>query len=103
MQVRFRSLVKSTSAEAALSVIVAMTDISAISVIAQTAPVQNPDMADNPLLSESSLPYDSPPFDKVKDEHFEPVIEADMDEELNAGKAVANIPGKPVFDNTIVA
>src|SRR5205823_3623247 len=55
MQVRFRSLVKSTSAEAALSVIVAMTHIAAISVIAQTSPVQNPNMADNPLLSEIAL------------------------------------------------
>src|SRR5216110_2807729 len=103
MQVRFRSLVKSTSAEAALSVIVAMTHIAAISVIAQTSPVQNPDMADNPLLSESSLPYHIPPFDKIKDEHFEPAIEAGMREELNEVEAVANNSAKPIFDNTIVA
>src|SRR5438477_8909006 len=103
MQVRFRSLVKSTSAEAALSVIVAMTHIAAISVIAQTSPVQNPDMADNPLLSESSLPYHIPPFDKIKDEHFEPAIEAGMREELNEVEAVANNSEKPIFDNTIVA
>src|SRR5213082_3085869 len=103
MQVRFRSLVKSTSAEAALSVIVAMTHIAAISVIAQTSPVQNPDMADNPLLSESSLPYHIPPFDKIKDEHFEPAIEAGMREELNEVEAVANNSEKATFDNTIVA
>src|SRR5881409_211111 len=103
MQVRFRSLVKSTSAEAALSVIVAMTHIAAISVIAQTSPVQNPNMADNPLLSESSLPYHIPPFDKIKDEHFEPAIEAGMREELNEVEAVANNSEKPIFDNTIVA
>src|SRR5438552_3145421 len=103
MQVRFRSLVKSTSAEAALSVIVAMTHIAAISVIAQTSPVQNPDMADNPLLSESSLPYHIPPFDKIKDEHFEPAIEAGMREELNEVEAVANNSEKPTFENTIVA
>src|SRR5213082_2130377 len=103
MQVRFRSLVKSTSAEAALSVIVAMTHIAAISVIAQTSPVQNPDMADNPLLSESSLPYHIPPFDKIKDEHFEPAIEAGMREQLNEVEAVANNSEKPIFDNTIVA
>ena len=74
MQVRFRSLVKSTSAEAALSVIVAMTHIAAISVIAQTSPVQNSNIADNPFLAESSLPYHVPPFDKIKDEHFVPAI-----------------------------
>src|SRR5213595_454386 len=103
MQVRFRSLVKSTSAEAALSVIVAMTHIAAISVIAQTSPVQNPDMADNPLLSESSLPYHIPPFDKIKDEHFEPAIEEGMRQQLNEVEAVANSSEKPIFDNTVVA
>jgi len=67
MHVRFYSLAKSTSAEAALGVIVAMTHIAAISVIAQTSSVQDPNMADNPLLTESSLPYHIPPFDKIKD------------------------------------
>src|SRR5881227_2359075 len=99
----FRSLVKSTSAEATLSLIVAMTHIAAISVIAQTSPVQNPNMADNPLLSESSLPYHIPPFDKIKDEHFEPAIEAGMREEVKEVEAVANNSEKPTFDNTIVA
>ncbi|PYK12698.1 MAG: dipeptidyl carboxypeptidase II [Verrucomicrobia bacterium] len=99
----FRSLVKSTSAEATLSLIVAVTHIAAISVIAQTSPVQNPNMADNPLLSESSLPYHIPPFDKIKDEHFEPAIEAGMREELKEVEGVANDSEKPTFDNTIVA
>src|SRR6267378_4151763 len=103
MHVRFRSLVKSTSAEAALGVIVAMTHIAAISVIAQTSPAQNPDMADNPLLTESSLPYHIPPFDKIKDEHFPPAIAAGMREQLQEVEAVANNSEKPTFDNTIVA
>jgi peptidyl-dipeptidase Dcp len=103
MHVRFRSLVKSTSAEAALGVVVAMTHIAAISVIAQTSPVQNPNMADNPLVTESSLPYHTPPFDKIKDEHFPPAIEAGMREELQEVESVANNSEKPTFDNTIVA
>jgi peptidyl-dipeptidase Dcp len=103
MHVRFRSLVKSTSAEAALGVIVAMTHIAAISVIAQTSPVENPNTADNPLLTESSLPYHTPPFDKIKDEHFVPAIEAGMREQLKEVEAVANNSETPTFDNTIVA
>jgi len=103
MHVRFRSLVKSTSAKAALGVIVAMTHIAAISVIAQTSPVQNPDMADNPLLTESSLPYHIPPFDKIKDEHFPPAIAAGMREQLQEVEVVASNSEKPTFDNTIVA
>src|SRR4029077_17243880 len=102
MHLCFRSLVKSTSADTALSVIVAMTHITAISVIAQTSPVQNPNMADNPLLTESSLPYHIPPFDKIKDDHYEPAIEAGMREELKEVESVANNSEKPTFDNTIV-
>jgi peptidyl-dipeptidase Dcp len=103
MHVRFRSLVKSTSAHLALGVIVAMTHIAAISVIAQTSPVQNSNVADNPLLTESSLPYHIPPFDKIKNEHFAPAIEEGMREELKEVEAVADNSEKPTFDNTIVA
>src|SRR5580700_8644125 len=103
MHLCFRSLVKSTSADTALSVIVAMTHIAAISVIAQTSPVQNSNITENPLLTESSLPYHVPPFDKIKDEHFAPAIEAGMREQLKEVESVANNSEKPTFDNTIVA
>ncbi len=29
----------------------------------------------NPLLKASTLPYQLPPFDKIKDEHFQPALE----------------------------
>ena len=82
MHVRFCSLVKSASPDAVIGIIMAMTHIAAISVIAQTSPVQNSNSADNPLLAESSLPYHIPPFDKIKDEYFVPAIEAGMREQL---------------------
>src|SRR5882672_3056538 len=103
MYVPFYSLVKLTSAGAVLGIIVAMAHITAISVIAQTSPVQNPNIADNPFLTESSLPYHVPPFDKIKDEHFAPAIEAGMRDQLKEVEAVANDSEKPTFDNTIVA
>jgi peptidyl-dipeptidase Dcp len=103
MQVRFYSLVKSIFAEATLGVILVITHIAAISVIAQTSPVKNSNIADNPLLTESSLPYHVPPFDKIKDEHFVPAIEQGMRDELKEVEAVANNPQKPTLDNTIVA
>jgi peptidyl-dipeptidase Dcp len=103
MHVRFRSLVKSKSADLALGVIVAITHLTGISVIAQPSPVQNPNIADNPLLTESSLPYHSPPFDKIKDEHFVPAIEAGMREQLKEIEPIAKSSEKATFDNTIVA
>src|SRR5438046_9077715 len=70
---------------------------------AQLTAVCAADLKDNPLLTESSLPYQIPPFDKIKDEHFEPAVEAGMREELKEVEAVANNSEKPTFDNTIVA
>src|SRR5204862_3104421 len=53
--------------------------------------------------SESSLPYHVPPFDKIKNEHFAPAMEAGMREQLKEVEVVANNSEKPTFDNTIVA
>src|SRR3989454_11725387 len=58
---------------------------------------------DNPLLVESTLPYHAPPFDKIKDEHFAPAIEAGMREQLKEVDVVANNSEKPTFDDTVVA
>jgi peptidyl-dipeptidase Dcp len=71
---------------------------------AQITAVFAADVTDsNPLLSESTLPYHVPPFDKIKDEHFAPAIEAGMREQLKEVDRVANNLEKPTFDNTVVA
>ncbi len=59
--------------------------------------------ATNPLLTESALPYHVPPFDKIKDEHFTPAIEAGMREQLKEVDVVANNSEIPTLDNTVVA
>src|SRR6058998_3505566 len=58
---------------------------------------------DNPLLKESALPYHYPPFDKIKDAHFVPAVEAGMREQLKEVDVVANNSEKPAFENTVVA
>src|SRR6266496_2943979 len=58
---------------------------------------------DNPLLVESTLPYHAPPFDKIKDEHFVPAIEAGMREQLKEIEPIASSSDKATFENTIVA
>jgi peptidyl-dipeptidase Dcp len=60
-------------------------------------------MTDNPLFSESSLPYRSPPFDKIKEEHFPPAFEKGMADQLKEVEAIAANKEKPTFENTIVA
>lgn len=63
----------------------------------------DPSMTDNPLLKESSLPYQFPPFDRIQDAHFLPALEAGMAEHLQEITAIADRTADPTFENTIVA
>src|ERR1051325_2204812 len=49
---------------------------------AQITAVRAADSNDNPLTTESALPYHYPAFDKIKDEQFVPAMEAGMSEQL---------------------
>ena len=75
--------------------------IAAIAVAAEKN--SSPMPADNPFLSESSLPYCLPPFDKIKDDQFVPATEAGMQEQLKEVDAIAANADKATFDNTVVA
>ncbi len=58
---------------------------------------------DNPLLAAYDTPYEVPPFDLIKDEHFRPAIREAIhihDAEVNT---IANSHEKPDFKNTIEA
>ncbi|MBL0029208.1 MAG: M3 family metallopeptidase [Rhodanobacteraceae bacterium] len=59
--------------------------------------------AANPLLKPSTLEYQFPPFDQIKDEHYLPAIEQGMREQLAEVAAIATQKEAPSFDNTIVA
>src|SRR5438477_2032825 len=87
--------------------ILAAVQITSTSLTAEKPPVKSapspPTAGDNPLLVESTLPYHAPPFDKIKDEHFVPAIEAGMREQLKEVDGIAASSEKPTFDNTIVA
>jgi peptidyl-dipeptidase Dcp len=57
----------------------------------------------NPFYAQSTLPFQAPPFDKIKDEDYQPAIEAGMAEELKEMEAIADNPAPPTFENTLVA
>ncbi len=57
----------------------------------------------NPFYAPSTLPFQAPPFDKIKDSDYQPAIEAGMAEELKEVKAIAENPEPPTFENTLVA
>ena len=57
----------------------------------------------NPLLVKYKTPFETPPFDKIKTEHYEPAFEEgikQLDEEV---KAIASNPKPATFQNTIEA
>jgi len=66
-----------------------------------TPPTPSPPM--NPFLEASPLLYQAPPFDHVRDDDYEPAIDAGMAQQLAQVAAIANQPDPPTFDNTIVA
>src|SRR2546429_7188850 len=70
---------------------------------AQITAVSAATSADNPLLTESALPFHYPPFDKIKDGDFAPAMDAGMREQLKEIEPIANSSEKSTFDNTVVA
>ena len=67
---------------------------------AQTATTFGPS---NPFYAPSTLPFQAPPFDKIKDSDYQPAIEAGMAQQLKEIQAIADNPAPPTFENTFVA
>src|SRR5579872_7059855 len=57
----------------------------------------------NPFYAPSALPFQAPPFDKIKDADYQPAIEAGMAQQRKEIQAIADNPAPPTFENTIVA
>ena len=57
----------------------------------------------NPFYAKSTLPFQAPPFDKIKDSDYQPAIEAGMAEQLKEMRAIADDPAAPTVENTVVA
>ena len=57
----------------------------------------------NPFDAASPLPFQAPPFDKIKDSDYQPAIEAGMAQQRAEVRAIADNPAPPTFENTMVA
>jgi peptidyl-dipeptidase Dcp len=57
----------------------------------------------NPFYAPSTLPFQAPPFDKIKDSDYQPALEAGMAQQLVEIQAIVNNPEPPTFENTLVA
>ncbi len=58
---------------------------------------------DNPFFSEYTTPFQTPPFDKIKIEHYLPAFEEGIKIKRAELDAIINNPDKPTFENTIEA
>ena len=59
--------------------------------------------ASNPFAKPSTLPFEYPAFDKIKNEHFAPAYAEGMRQQAAEIDAIANNKAAPTFENTIVA
>ena len=60
-------------------------------------------MTDNPLLQQWNTPFEIPPFDQIKDEHFGPAFEEAFVQARAAVDAITGGGDAPTFANTIEA
>ncbi len=57
----------------------------------------------NPFFTRSTLPFQAPPFDKIRDGDYKPAMEKGMAERLAEVDKIADNPNPPTFENTYVA
>jgi peptidyl-dipeptidase Dcp len=56
---------------------------------------------ENPFYCDWDTPFEVPPFDQIKFEHFKPAFLKGMEEEMAEVNAIINNNEEPTFDNTI--
>ena len=59
-------------------------------------------VAPNPFLSEYTTPFQVPPFDQIKNEHYMPAFETGIAEQQAEVDAIVNNAETPTFENTIL-
>ncbi|WP_067686095.1 M3 family metallopeptidase [Nocardia jejuensis] len=60
-------------------------------------------MTSNPFFERSTLPFQLPPFARIRAEHYLPAFERGMAEQLAEIAAITALDGEPTFDDTVVA
>ncbi len=88
---------------ARLLFVAAATAMTALGAAATKVAGTTPMAADNPFARQSPLPFEMPPFGRIRDADYAPAFEAGMREQLKEVAAIAHNAQPPTFENTIVA
>lgn len=59
--------------------------------------------SDNPLLSNWNTPHQTPPFSRIRSEHYVPALHVALQEAERAVQEIAGRPEPPTFENSVVA
>ncbi|WP_410211765.1 peptidyl-dipeptidase Dcp [Aquirhabdus sp.] len=74
---------------------------------AETAPVTQAatkaKLSTNPFFAPSTLPFQAPDFNQIKEADYLPAIEKGMKLQLGEVNKIANNPAAPTFDNTFIS
>ena len=57
----------------------------------------------NPFYQEWKTPYGTPPFDKIKQDHYLPAFKQGIEEQNKEIAAILNSDEEPTFENTVEA
>jgi peptidyl-dipeptidase Dcp len=57
----------------------------------------------NPLLTDYGTPFETPPFDRIRNEHFLPAFKEAMEQESSEADRIVDSREQPTFQNTIEA
>lgn len=66
-------------------------------------PAPDAALADNPFMKKSTLQYQAPEFDKIKDAHFKPAFDYGMKVQMAEIDQIANNSAPATFENTLLA
>ena len=69
----------------------------------EAKPASSSSTADNPLFSAWTSPFETPPFDRIKNEHFKPAITEGIKRHNEEIKAIAENTDSATFANTLEA
>lgn len=76
---------------------------ASVSLLVACGQSKNENDMTNPFFEAYNTPFEVPPFDKIKNEHFAPALREGMNQQQLEIDAIVNNPDDPTFENTIEA
>lgn len=78
--------------------------LSSVLLLASRQPERSsPPQQENPFFAPYQTPFETPPFDRIRNEHFLPAINKGIELHQAEIDAIVNNPRPPTFENTILA